>query len=133
MYGLILAQSWFLPFKDVAPLILQGLWITVEVIVVGFFFGFILGAIAGLGRLSNNKIIYGISTVYVEAIRGTPILIQILFVYYGLAALLDVNFSAMTAAFISLAFNSGAYIAEIVRGAVYSIEKGQTEAGRSIG
>ncbi|HET7628848.1 MAG TPA: amino acid ABC transporter permease [Bacillales bacterium] len=133
MYGLLMASNWFQPFQEAFPLILQGFWITIEVIVVGFFFGFIIGAFTGLGRLSNNRFIYGIVTVYVETIRGTPILIQILFIYYGLAALLDINFSAMTAAFISLAVNSGAYIAEIVRGAVHSIDKGQSEAGRSIG
>ncbi|TCP25975.1 amino acid ABC transporter membrane protein (PAAT family) [Scopulibacillus darangshiensis] len=125
--------QWFVPFGEVAPLILKGFWITIEVTIVGLFFGFILGAIAGLARLSRNKIIYSIATVYVEVVRGTPILLQIFFVYFGLAALLNITFGALTAAFIALAFNSGAYIAEIVRGAVFSIEKGQMEAGRSIG
>ncbi|HEX6922361.1 MAG TPA: amino acid ABC transporter permease [Bacillales bacterium] len=139
MLGLILAENgfsafldWFAPFADIVPIILEGFWVTLEVIIVGFFFGFILGAIAGLARLSNNKVIYGIVTVYVETIRGTPILIQILFIFFGLP-ILGITFGSLTAAFIAIAFNSAAYIAEIVRGAVYSIDKGQTEAGRSIG
>lgn len=133
MVGLILAGNWFVPFKEIVPIILQGFWITVEVILVGFFFGFILGTMFGLARLTSNKLVYGIATVYVEVIRGTPILIQILFIYFGIAGLLNITFSALTAAFMAIAFNSAAYIAEIVRGAVYSVEKGQMEAGRSVG
>ncbi|WP_439646614.1 amino acid ABC transporter permease [Piscibacillus salipiscarius] len=71
-----------------------------------------------------------ISTVYVEVIRGTPILAQVLFIYYGLTA---VNIGALTSAIIAITLNAGAYIAEIVRGAVHSIDKGQHEAGRAIG
>lgn len=129
----ILSGDWFIPFGEVAPMILKGFWITLEVTVVGLFFGFILGSIGGLARLAKNKIIYGISTLYVEVIRGTPILIQIFFIYYGISGMFHINLSAILSAFIAIAFNSGAYIAEIVRGAVYSIEKGQMEAGRSIG
>ncbi|HEX7064958.1 MAG TPA: amino acid ABC transporter permease [Bacillales bacterium] len=133
MIGLILAENWFVPFTDIIPIVLEGFWVTLEVIIAGFFFGFIIGSIFGLGRLSNNKFIYGISSVYVEVMRGTPILVQLLFIYYGLAAMIDVNFSALTAGILAITVNAGAYIAEIVRGAVYSIEKGQSEAGRSIG
>lgn len=133
MLDSISSGDWFIPFGEVVPIILKGFWITLEVTLVGLFFGFILGTIAGLARLAKSKIIYGIATVYVEVVRGTPILIQILFIYFGFASLIHVNFGALTAAFIAIAFNSGAYIAEIVRGAVYSIEKGQMEAGRSIG
>lgn len=133
MLDAILSGEWFIPFGEVAPMIFKGFWITLEVTVVGLIFGFILGTIAGLARLTKNKFIYGAATVYVEVIRGTPILIQILFIYYGVAALANLNLSALIAGIIAIAFNSGAYIAEIVRGAVYSIEQGQMEAGRSIG
>ena len=106
---------------------------TLLITFVGLIFGFIIGAITGLGRLSKSKIIYGISSIYVEMIRGTPLLAQILFIYFGLSQLLDINMHKVLAAILAIALNAGAYIAEIVRGAVHSIDKGQMEAGRSIG
>ncbi|MFQ3545450.1 amino acid ABC transporter permease [Halobacillus rhizosphaerae] len=117
----------------VMPFLLEGLKYTLLITIVGLIFGFILGAIFGLARLSNNKLIYGLATVYVEVVRGTPILAQILFIYFGLSDLLELNIDKITASIIAIAINAGAYIAEIVRGAVYSIDKGQNEAGRSIG
>ncbi|HLR60509.1 MAG TPA: amino acid ABC transporter permease [Pseudogracilibacillus sp.] len=115
------------------PWLLEGLKYTVIITVLGIAIGFVIGAFAGLGRLSTNKLIYGISTVYVEVIRGTPILVQILFIYFGLSDLLELNIDKITASVIAIAINAGAYIAEIVRGGVQSIDKGQFEAGDSIG
>lgn len=115
------------------PWLLEGLKYTVIITVLGITIGFVIGAFAGLGRLSTNKLIYGISTVYVEVIRGTPILVQILFIYFGLSDLLELNIDKITASVIAIAINAGAYIAEIVRGGVQSIDKGQFEAGDSIG
>ncbi|MBH0230843.1 amino acid ABC transporter permease [Halobacillus yeomjeoni] len=120
-------------YVRVMPFLLEGLVYTLLITGVGLFFGFILGAIVGLARLSKNKIIYVLSSIYVEALRGTPILAQILFIYFGLPDLLGFNIDKITASIIAIAVNAGAYIAEIVRGAVYSIDKGQNEAGRSIG
>lgn len=115
------------------PYLLEGLVFTVVITFVGLFFGFMIGAIAGFGRISKNKFVYGLSSIYVEIIRGTPMLAQILFIYFGLSQLLDINMDKIVAAILAIALNAGAYIAEIVRGAVTSIDKGQMEAGRSIG
>ncbi|MFG6118770.1 MULTISPECIES: amino acid ABC transporter permease [Thalassobacillus] len=120
-------------YYRVMPMLLEGLVWTLLITGIGLIFGFILGAIFGFARLSKSKIIYGIATVYVEVVRGTPILAQILFIYFGLSDLMGVNIDKITASIIAIAINAGAYIAEIVRGAVYSIDKGQEEAGRSIG
>ncbi|SFJ46757.1 glutamine transport system permease protein [Halobacillus dabanensis] len=120
-------------YYRVMPFLLEGLVWTLLITFVGLIIGFVLGAIFGFARLSKNKLIYGIATVYVEAVRGTPILAQILFIYFGLSDLMGVNIDKITASIIAIAINAGAYIAEIVRGAVYSIDKGQEEAGRSIG
>ncbi|WP_028784826.1 amino acid ABC transporter permease [Thalassobacillus devorans] len=120
-------------YYRVMPMLFEGLVWTLLITGVGLIFGFILGAIFGFARLSKNKIIYGLATVYVEVVRGTPILAQILFIYFGLSDLMGVNIDKITASIIAIAINAGAYIAEIVRGAVYSIDKGQDEAGRSIG
>ncbi len=117
----------------VLPYLWKGIQLTFIITIVGVAIGFVIGAFTGIGRLSKNKFIFGICTVYVEIIRGTPILVQILFIYFGFADLLGINLDKMTASIIAIALNAGAYIAEIVRGGIQSIDKGQTEAGRSIG
>ncbi|QDP41397.1 amino acid ABC transporter permease [Radiobacillus deserti] len=122
------------PYIQSLPFLFQGLYWTVIITVLGLFFGFILGGIFGIGKLSKVKLIRAISTVYVEIVRGTPILAQVLFLYYGLTEdLIGISINAFTAGVIAIAINAGAYIAEIVRGAVYSIAPGQREAGRSLG
>ncbi len=115
------------------PWLIKGVQYTFIITILGVAIGFVIGAFAGLGRLSKNKLIYGISTIYVEIIRGTPILVQILFIYFGLSDLFGLNIDKITASVIAIAINAGAYIAEIVRGGVQSIDKGQFEAGDSIG
>ena len=119
------------------PLLLSGIKWTIIIAAVGLFFGFIIGAVIGLGRTSKNKLIFWLSTIYVEAIRGTPILVQALYLYFGVNQVLQQTFGfkigSETAGIVAIAINSGAYIAEIVRGSIQSIEKGQVEAGRSLG
>jgi len=118
---------------DFLPQLMTGLYYTLLISVLGLFIGFILGAIFGMGRVAKNKIIYGISTVYIEVVRGTPVLVQAIWIYFALPLIIGMNIESITAGVIVIAINSGAYIAEIVRGAVQSIEKGQMEAGRSLG
>lgn len=89
----------------------------------------IFGIIVGLLRLSRNKIIKGIATFYISFIRGTPMLIQIYLIYYGLSF----NMTTFAASVIALTVNSSAYIGETVRGGIESIDKGQMEAARSLG
>lgn len=120
-------------FWDTFPMLMRGLKLTIEITIGGLFFGFILGSAAGLMKLSRNFFTRKIAGVYVEAIRGTPMLVQAMFLYYGVPMALGMRIPPITAGIIIIAVNSGAYIAEIVRGAVQSIHKGQFEAGRSIG
>jgi glutamine transport system permease protein len=116
------------------PYLLKGLVWTILITLIGLAFGFVLGAITGLGSLSKKKIIRIICSIYVEVVRGTPILVQVLFIYHGLTEdVIGVNIDKLSASIIAITINAGAYIAEIVRGAVHSIDKGQHEAGRSIG
>ncbi len=117
----------------VLPYLWKGVQLTFIITLVGVAIGFVIGVFTGIGRLSENRFIFWLTTVYVEVIRGTPILVQILFIYFGLADLFGINLDKMTASIIAIALNAGAYIAEIVRGGIQSIDKGQTEAGRSIG
>lgn len=118
---------------DFIPILLVGLYYTLLVSVVGLLIGFVLGAIFGLGRISRNRIVYGASSVYVEVFRGVPILILAIWVFYALPMVLGFDIAPLIAGIISIGLNSGAYIAEVVRGAVQSVEKGQMEAGRSLG
>ena len=118
---------------DFFPQLMTGLYYTLLISVLGLLLGFILGAIFGFGRVAKNKIIYGIATVYIEVIRGTPVLVQAIWIYFALPLIIGINIASITAGVSVIAINSGAYIAEIVRGAIQSIEKGQMEAGRSLG
>jgi len=115
------------------PMLMVGLRYTIIITAGGLFFGFILGVAGGLMKLSRNPILPRIAGVYIESIRGTPLMVQVMFLYFGLPLLLGMRIPPLTASIIAIAVNAGAYIAEVVRGAVQSIEKGQVEAGRSIG
>lgn len=121
------------PYIAVLPYLLKGAVWTLVITSSGLLIGFCLGAATGLARIADNRAIRTPATVYVEVIRGTPILAQILFLYFGLSDLLGININNIAAAIIAIAVNAGAYIAEIVRGAVQSIEPGQAEAGRTLG
>ncbi|MBU8790758.1 amino acid ABC transporter permease [Oceanobacillus caeni] len=118
---------------DFLPELGTGLYYTLLISIIGLIIGFVLGAIFGLGRISKNKIFYGISSIYIEVIRGTPVLVQAIWIFFALPLITGYNMASVTAGIIVIAVNSGAYIAEIVRGAVQSIAKGQVEAGRSLG
>ncbi|WP_101599141.1 amino acid ABC transporter permease [Brevibacterium sp. Mu109] len=118
---------------DFVPALMTGLYYTLLISVVGLAIGFVLGAFVGLGRISRFKVVYWISTFYIEVIRGTPVLVQAIWIYFALPLIIQYTLPSVTAGIIVIGLNSGAYIAEIVRGAVQSIEKGQSEAGRSLG
>ena len=115
------------------PLLLDGLELTIYITLVGLAFGFIIGITAGLGRLSRYRFNRSAASVYIEIIRGTPMIVQALFLYFGVPLATGIRIDPITAGIITIAVNSGAYIAEIVRGAIQSIDQGQFEAGRSIG
>ena len=115
------------------PMLLEGLKYTLIITAGGLFFGFILGAGTGLMKLSRNPILSRLAGIYIETIRGTPLMVQVMFLYFGLPLALGVRVPPLTASIVAISVNAGAYIAEVVRGAVQSIEKGQVEAGRSIG
>ncbi|CAG36712.1 amino acid ABC transporter permease [Desulfotalea psychrophila] len=115
------------------PLLLGGAKLTVYLTVGGLVFGFVLGVVFGLMKLSTLWPVRKIAGFYIETIRGTPMLVQAMFLYFGLPMAFGFRLPALAAGVIVIAINSGAYIAEIVRGAVQSIDSGQMEAGRSIG
>lgn len=108
-----------------------GLWTTLWISAVSSVFGLILGLITGLARISKNITIRGLALVYVECIRGTPLLVQIFIAYFFLGTVF--NLSRNVCGVGALALFAGAYVAEIVRAGIQSISKGQAEAARSLG
>lgn len=108
-----------------------GLWTTVWISVISGVLGLLIGLFAGLCRLSSNPTLRDLSTVYVELVRGTPLLVQIFIFYFFIGTVL--NLSREFAGVAALALFTGAYVAEIVRAGVQSIAKGQGEAARSLG
>ncbi len=115
------------------PVLMTGAELTVIITFFGLLIGFLLGAVSGLGKISRNPILSRLSWLYVESIRGTPLMVQVMFLYFGLPLALGMRVPPLFAGISAIGINSGAYIAEIVRGAIQSVNKGQMEAGRSIG
>lgn len=115
------------------PILLTGAKLTIILTFFGLLIGFFLGAVSGLFKTSGNIFLSKMAGLYIESIRGTPLMVQVMFIYFGLPLALGMRVPPMAAGITAIALNSGAYIAEIVRGAIQSIHKGQTEAGRSIG
>jgi His/Glu/Gln/Arg/opine family amino acid ABC transporter permease subunit len=112
---------------------MRGLQLTLEISIISITLGFIGGILIGMLRISRNPLVSGLSRVYVELFRGTPLLIQIFLVYLGLPQLGIQIDSPLQAGLIALSLNTAAYQAEIFRGGVQSIPKGQLEAARSLG
>lgn len=118
--------------ERVGPDLLQGVVVTLQLAVVALAIGVLLGLPAALARVYGGKWLRRLALVYIELFRGTPLLVQLFVVYYGLPDL-GLTFSRLTAAFITLGLNSGAYQAEYFRGAIQAVGSGQMTAARAIG
>lgn len=120
-------------------IVFYGLVNTLQLSLVAFGSGIVIGLVMGIGRTSHNFIVRAIASVYVEGVRGLPLLLQLLFVFFGLPFLIadytggSFNIDIFTAAVIALSINSGAYMAEIFKAGIEAVHKGQTEAARSLG
>jgi glutamine transport system permease protein len=116
------------------PVLLEGAKMTLLISVIGLVGGLIIGLVAGFARAYGNWITNNIALVFIEIIRGTPIVVQVMFIYFALPmAFPDLRIDPFSAAVVTIMINSGAYIAEITRGAVLSINKGFREAGLALG
>ncbi|HDE3501906.1 TPA: ABC transporter permease subunit [Staphylococcus aureus] len=112
---------------------LKGIKITILISLIGVALGSILGAFVALMKLSKIKIISWIDSIYIEILRGTPMLVQVFIVFFGITAALGLDISALVCGTIALVINSSAYIAEIIRAGINAVDKGQMEAARSLG
>jgi polar amino acid transport system permease protein len=113
--------------------LLHGAIVTIEITVGAIILGCLIGLAVGLGRLDpRRRLVYGLCTAYVSVIRGTPLLVQLFIWFFGLPHF-GLNFPAFFCGIVGMGVYSGAYVSEIVRGAIQSIERGQMEAARSLG
>lgn len=122
----------------VLPRLLGGMYITLKLTIISGSLGLLLGMLLALLRISRIKILNWFSLFYITLFRGTPLLLQILFIYFALPTILeiyqiDMVLDSFQAGILALTLNSAAYLAEIFRAGILSIPKGQTEAARALG
>ena len=117
--------------KEMFPVLLKGSILTIELTIISVVFGTLIGIVAALLKLSKNKLMAGVAGFYTWIFRGTPMLLQLIAFYYVLP-FLGVQLSPFLTAIIGLSLNSGAYMAEIIRGGILSVDKGQFEACKSL-
>ncbi|MEG1411279.1 MAG: amino acid ABC transporter permease [Terrisporobacter sp.] len=125
--------------SEYSQFFIDGTKITIGISLCTLVLGFIVGVVVCLARISRNKIVSFLGTIYIEFLRGTPLLVQIYIIYFGFPTI-GINFpdlgpipSEYISAIVALSINSSAYIAEILRSGIQSIDKGQMEASRSLG
>ncbi len=140
------------PFQRIVVFLTDGIWITFSITVISFILVLIVGLIGGMSRLAKNPLIKGVASIYVEIIRGIPLLVQLLFLYFAFPQLLDIIGEAVRpllpslgqwfidlrpdpfwTAVAGITICYGAYMTEIFRAGIQSISKGQMEAARSLG
>lgn len=132
-------------FQPIIKFIADGIPVTFQVTFGGILGALLIGLFAGLGRISRIRFINLISSTYIEVVRGIPLLVQLMFIYFGLGALFKdlpqtnfifiylKNMPPLHAAIFAMSFCYGAYMAEVIRAGIEAIEHGQTEAARSLG
>ncbi|HEX9986348.1 MAG TPA: amino acid ABC transporter permease [Thermoanaerobaculia bacterium] len=120
-------------YVDAFVYLLQGVGLTVVISLASFCVALIIGLVFGLGRISNNQALYTIATLYVEVVRGVPLLVVIIYVHFVVAPYLGTNRQPIVSGILALSFGYGAYLAEVYRGGIESVERGQMEAARSLG
>lgn len=123
---------------NATPLLFDGIRITIYISILSIIVGVVIGLLSCLMGMSKNPVLKAISKVYIWIIRGTPMIVQAIFVFYGVPQFVRLfvgkfNISPFMAGLITLSLNAGAYLAEIFRGGIMAVPKGQVEAARSLG
>ncbi|WP_307481677.1 amino acid ABC transporter permease [Pseudarthrobacter sulfonivorans] len=125
-------MNWELVWGALGPILLGAVTGTIPVALVSFAFGLLLALIVALMRLSRNRVLSTTARIYISVIRGTPLLVQLFVIFYGLPSI-GVTISPWPSAIIAFSLNVGGYAAEVIRAAILSVPKGQWEAGHTIG
>ncbi|CAM4092195.1 amino acid ABC transporter permease [Vibrio neonatus] len=120
-------------FMDSLPAFIEGMKITLIITVCSLFLATGIGLVLGLINIGKNKFLRAIAKVYIDIVRGTPLIVQAFFLYFGMTGYLGFHMTAEVAGTIVISINAGAYMAEIFRGGIQAIDKGQMEAARSLG
>ncbi|MFD2368808.1 amino acid ABC transporter permease [Brevibacillus sp. GCM10020057] len=131
-------------FRELTPSLLDALWLVVSLSLVSYALALVVGMLIALGRLSQNKVLGTLLTGLLELVRGTPLLVQLLYVYYVLPEIISrigmlwipdyrVNIGAFTAGVLALGLNYGCYMSEVFRSSILAIDKGQKEAALALG
>ena len=115
------------------PLLLIGAGVTIQITVLSTAIGFVIGLVVGVARISHLRPLRLLAEIYVEFFRGTPLLVQIFLFYFALPVITGQRIDPFIAAISACGINSGAYVAEIFRAGIQSVDEGQMEAGRSLG
>jgi len=124
--------TFFTTVATFAPKFIPGVWLTLELAFFSILIGTIIGLFVAVMKLTQNKLLISIMNIYITIIRGTPLLLQLYFIFYGLPAI-GIMLDSFPSAVLGLALHSGAYISEIFRGAIESVDYRQREAARSLG
>ena len=125
-------NPWQLFFDSLGPIALAGVTVTVPLALISFALGLVLAIGAALMRISVNPVLSGIARFYISVIRGTPMIVQLFVIFYGLGSI-GLKLDPWTSAIIALSLNVGGYGAEVVRAAILSVPKGQWEAAYTVG
>lgn len=118
---------------DSLPLLIVGAGITIQITAISVGLGLIIGMFVGIARICNIKVLRALAAIYIDFLRGTPLLVQIFLIYFALPMVVGQRVDPFVAAITACGINSGAYIAEIFRAGIQAIDAGQMEAGRSLG
>ncbi|MCM3566690.1 amino acid ABC transporter permease [Neobacillus mesonae] len=123
----------FMQFIPSLPYILKGILVTLKIVVIAAVLGFVFGIILSLFKISKVKILGWFADFYTSIFRGTPLVLQLMIIYFGSPQIFGFQVEPYTAAILSFSLNSGAYISEIIRAGIMAIDKGQQEAAMALG
>lgn len=115
------------------PMLMDGVKMTILLTLASVLVGVVLGLVVALMKMSKLKLLQILASTYIEIVRGTPILVQLFIIFYGLPQLLGFTIPEFPSAVAALGFNSGAYVAEVIRAGIQAVDRGQTEASYSLG
>jgi arginine/lysine/histidine transport system permease protein len=123
----------FSQFVPSIPFILQGVLVTLKIVALAALLGFVLGIILSLFKIGRIKVLTWLADAYTSVFRGTPLVLQLMIIYYGLPQIIGFEIEAFPAAVIAFGLNSAAYISEIIRAGILAVDKGQREAAMALG
>ncbi|MCU9593327.1 amino acid ABC transporter permease [Caldibacillus thermolactis] len=115
------------------PYLLGGIGATLKLVVVSILLGLLLGTLLALCKLTNQPILKGFANVYTSIFRGTPLILQLVIIYFGIPQITGYDIGAYESAVLAFGLNSGAYVSEIIRAGILAVDKGQVEAAQALG